>query len=462
MTDLFAARSQMALSLAFHILFAVVGIGMPLLMVAAERRWLAKGDPLDLELAKRWCRGTAILFAVGRRLRHRAQLRAWPALARIHGTGRTHHRHAVLPRGLRLLHRSHLPRDLSVWVGSDPPRAHLFAGVLVAASGALSGVFVVIANAWMNTPTGFDLVDGVPVNIDPLRAILNPAAFQQTLHMTLAAYAATGFAVAGIHAFLLLRDPLNAFHRRALALGLLVGGPAALLQPLSGDLSARNVAAYQPAKLAAMEALFQTRPAAPLLLGGWPDLETRTVRFGIEIPYGLSLLAHHDPHAIVTGLDRIPRNEWPHVPTVHLAFQVMVGIGTLMAAVALWGLWSLFRRHDLGRRRPLLFVIAGCGPTGIRGDRSRLGGDRDRPAALGDSRRAPNQPGRHPHARTDLHPARLQPALPVPRRGGRLAAICPDHPQPATPGMVPHLCTPDAGVRVTTRLVSPQQAAADA
>ena len=113
---------------------------------------------------------------------------------------------------------------------------------MVAASGAASGVFVVIANAWMNAPAGFEVVDGAIANVDPIAAMLNPMAFQQALHMILAAYAATGFAVAGIHAFLLLLDRQNAFHRRALGIALLVGGPAAVLQPLSGDLSARAVA----------------------------------------------------------------------------------------------------------------------------------------------------------------------------------------------------------------------------
>jgi hypothetical protein len=139
------------------------------------------------------------------------------------------------------------------------------AGVLVAVSGALSGIFVVIANVWMNTPTGFDLVDGRPVNIDPIAAMRNPAAFAQTLHMTLAAYAATGFVVAGIHALRLLPDPRNAFHRRALAVALLVGAPAAVLQPLSGDLCARVVSRCQPTKLAAMEGQIRTEVGAPWL-----------------------------------------------------------------------------------------------------------------------------------------------------------------------------------------------------
>ncbi len=364
-TDLLAARAQMGLSLGFHILFAVVGIGMPLLMVVAERRWLATGNPLDLELAKRWCRGTAILFAVGAVsgtvLSFELGL-LWPGFMELAGP--------IIGMPFSLEGFAFFTEAIFLGIylyGWDriSPRAHLWAGGLVAFSGMISGVFVVIANAWMNTPTGFDLVDGMPANIDPIRAIFNPAALQQTLHMTLAAYAATGFAVAGIHALLLLRDPLNAFHRRALTIGLLVGAPAALLQPLSGDMSARNVAEYQPAKLAAMEALFRTRSAAPLLIGGLPDMATGEVRFGLEIPYGLSLLAHHDPDAVVQGLDSIPRADWPHVPTVHLAFQIMVGIGSLMAMVALWSLWVMLRQQEVASHRRLLAAITGCAPLGF-------------------------------------------------------------------------------------------------
>lgn len=365
MSDLLAARSQMAMSLGFHIIFAVVGIGMPLLMVLAERRWIRHGDPLDLELAKRWSKGTAILFAVGAVsgtvLSFELGL-LWPGFMELAGPI------IGMPFSLEgfafFMEAIFLGIYLYGW-NRLPPRAHLFAGVMVAVSGALSGIFVVIANAWMNTPAGFELVNGEVTNIDPVAAIFNPAAFQQTLHMTLAAYTATGFVVAGIHAYLLLREPMNAFHRRALTIGLLVGAPAALLQPISGDISAKNVTQYQPAKLAAMEGLFETRAAAPLMIGGWPDMEARETKWGIEIPYGLSLLGHGDPHAVVIGLDSIPRDQWPHVPTVHLAFQVMVGLGSWLALVSLWTLVLMLRRQDVASHPWLLRAIALSAPMGF-------------------------------------------------------------------------------------------------
>jgi cytochrome d ubiquinol oxidase subunit I len=203
------------------------------------------------------------------------------------------------------------------------------------------------------------------VNPDPIAGMLNPAAFPQTLHMTLAAYAATGFAVAGIHALRLLREPGNGFHRRALQVALWVGAPAALLLPLSGDVSARHVAQWQPVKLAALEGQFKTERGAPLRIGGWPDEAAGETRYALEIPRGLSLLAFHDPSAEVKGLEAFPRSDWPPVLPVHLGFQIMVGLGSFMALVAAWTLALMARRRDLVGHRWLLRALVAAAPTGF-------------------------------------------------------------------------------------------------
>jgi cytochrome d ubiquinol oxidase subunit I len=171
--------------------------------------------------------------------------------------------------------------------------------------------------------------------------------------------------VAGIHAWALRRDPANGFHLKALRVALLVGAPAAILQPLSGDLAARHVARAQPAKFAAMESLFETRRGAPLTLGGWPDAEARETRFAIEIPRALSLLTFRDPDAEIAGLDRVPRDEWPNVAVVHLGFQVMVGLGTYMAVVSAWALLVLARRREPAGRPRLLAALAIAAPMGF-------------------------------------------------------------------------------------------------
>lgn len=366
MSDLLAARSQMAVSLGFHIVFAVIGIGMPALMCVAERRWQTTGEAIYLELAKRWSKGTAILFAVGAVsgtvLSFELGL-LWPRFMELAGP--------VIGMPFSLEGFAFFTEAIFLGIylyGWDriSPRAHWWSGVVVAVSGAASGIFVVIANAWMNAPTGFDvLADGRVVNVDPIAGMLNPMAFPQTLHMTLAAYAATGFAVAGIHALLLLIAPRNLFHRRAFSVALLVGAPAALLQPLSGDISARAVARTQPTKLAAMEAHFETARGVPLLIGGWPDPEAGAVRYALRIPRGLSLLAFHDPDAEVKGLREFPRENWPNVRAVHVAFQIMVGLGTYMALVALWAGWVALRRGVPAERRWLLRAIALATPMGF-------------------------------------------------------------------------------------------------
>jgi cytochrome d ubiquinol oxidase subunit I len=144
-----------------------------------------------------------------------------------------------------------------------------------------------------------------------------------------------------------------------------VGAPAALLQPVSGDLSARTVARLQPAKLAALEGQFTTERGAPLRIGGWPDADARVTRYALEIPRGLSLLAFHDPGAEVRGLAEFPRDQWPPLAPVHLGFQVMVGLGTAMAAVSAWVILTVVRRKALDQQRALLIALAVVTPFGF-------------------------------------------------------------------------------------------------
>ena len=366
MTDLLAARTQMALSLGFHIVFAEIGIAMPLMMVIAEWRWHRTGDRVFLELAHRWAKGTAILFAVGAVsgtvLSFELGL-LWPGFMRFAGPI------IGIPFSLEGFAFFHEAIFLGVYLyGWErvSRRAHLAAGVVVAVSGAASALFVVLVNAWMNTPTGYQLArDGSLASIDPIVAMQSPAAVQQVLHMLLAAYAATGLAVAGLHAWMLLRGRNAPLHRRALVIALLVGAPAAVLQPLSGDISARVVAETQPVKLAALEGQWATVRGAPLRIGGWPDAEREETRWALEIPYGLSLLARHDPGATIQGLKAVARRDRPPVAVVHLAFQAMVGAGSTMMLVALWAGWLAWRRRDLADERWFLRALATITPFGF-------------------------------------------------------------------------------------------------
>lgn len=333
MDDLLAARLQMALSLGFHIVFACIGMAMPFLMAIAEWRWLRTGEQVYKDLARAWARGVAIFFAVGAvsgTLLSFELGMLWPTFMEHAGPifgmpfsweGTAFFIEAIA-LGLFLYGWDRLGR----WT-------HWATGVVVGLSGVASGVFVIAANSWMNSPAGFDWVDGRAENIDPVAAMFNKAWFHQALHMVIAAFAATGFAVAGTHALLLLRDRRRRFHREAMAIALGFGAIAAIAQPLSGDRLAKQTAELQPAKLAAMEAHFETSKRADFVIGGWPDEAEERVRHAIRIPGLLSYLAHGDFDAEVMGLDAFPPDERPPVLVTHIAFQIMIACGMAMMAL---------------------------------------------------------------------------------------------------------------------------------
>jgi cytochrome d ubiquinol oxidase subunit I len=355
----------MAMSLAFHIVFAALGIGMPLLMAIAEALYLRTGQAEYLDLSKRWSRGTAVLFAVGAVsgtvLSFELGL-LWPGFMEKAG--------AIIGMPFSLEGFAFFTEAIFIGVylygwNRLPPFMHWLAGLIVAASGVLSGIFVVTANAWMNSPAGFKIVDGKITEVDPIAAMLNQASFHEVLHMTLAAFVATGFAVAAVHAFLLLRHPNSLFHRKALGIALAVGCISAPLQIVSGDYSARAVARLQPAKLAAMEAHYRTQSGAPLLIGGLPDDRTRTTRHAIVIPRGLSLLLAGDPDARVAGLEEFPQDDWPKVRIVHWAFDLMVAAGLAMLALAVWTGWVWRQRRPLPGHPRLLRALVAGGPLGF-------------------------------------------------------------------------------------------------
>ena len=365
MSDFFFARSQMAMSLAFHIIFAALGTGMPLLMAFAEGMYLRTRQPVYLDLSKRWARGTAILFAVGAVsgtvLSFELGL-LWPRFMEKAG--------AIIGMPFSLEGFAFFTEAIFIGVylygwNRLSPFWHWFSGLIVAVSGIFSGIFVVTANAWMNSPAGFKMVDGKITDIDPIAAMLNQASLHEVLHMTLAAFAATGFAVAAVHAFFLLRDRNSLFHRSALGIALAVAGISIPLQILSGDLSARAVGRLQPAKLAAMEAHYRTQTGAPLLIGGIPNDETRTTDYALSIPYGLSFLLADDFDARVAGLDEFPKSEWPNVRIVHWSFDLMVASGMALLALAVWSGWLWWKHRRLADHPWLLRALVAAGPLGF-------------------------------------------------------------------------------------------------
>jgi len=365
MDDLIAARLQMASTLGFHIIFASIGIAMPFFMAASHRRWIITQDKTYLTLTKIWSKGVAIFFAVGA----------------VSGTVLAFELGLLWPEFMK--HAGPIIGMPFSWEGTAffleaialglflygweklPPKIHWLCGLAVGICGVSSGLFVICANGWMNSPTGFEWKDGQALNIDPVRAMFNPAAFWQGIHMTVAAFQATAVAVAGMHAFLLLRGHTPKIHAAALKIATIFFIVASLVQPLTGDLLAKDVAKRQPLKLAAMESLFKTQQHAPLLIGGIPNLEQQKVNYGIELPSMLSFLAKADFSAEVQGLTDFPRSEWPPVLIVHFAFQIMVAVGFTLVALAILLIYILWRAPRLLEKSWLLKILALSTPLGF-------------------------------------------------------------------------------------------------
>lgn len=325
----------MAMSLAFHIIFACIGMVMPWLMTVAHFRWLRTGDASYYRLTKAWSKGVAIFFVTGAVsgtvLSFEMGL-LWPGFMEhagpIFGMPFSLEGTAFFVEAIALGLYLYGWKRMQRWV-------HWGTGVVVGISGVASGVLVVAANGWMNSPSGFvfDEVTGTYGQVDPVAALFNDAWLHQSLHMTLAAFVATGFAVAGIHAWLLLKGRNRAFHLKAARIALVFAAVAALLQPLSGHQAADRVAELQPTKLAAMEAHYETGPA-DMIIGGIPNDATESVDYAIRLPGMLSWLIHFDTEAEVAGLDQVAPADRPNVPVVHFAYQIMIGLGMFLAALS--------------------------------------------------------------------------------------------------------------------------------
>ncbi|MEE2772641.1 MAG: cytochrome ubiquinol oxidase subunit I [Bacteroidota bacterium] len=364
MENLDFARLQMAFTLGFHIIFACIGMVMPFFMIISHKKWLNTRKEVYLNLTKAWQRGVAIFFVTGAVSGTALSFELgmlWPEFMK--------HAGPVIGMPFSLEGAAFFVEAIALgfylygW-NKLPERFHWFTGIIIGISGVLSGILVVSANAWMNSPAGFEVVNGEFVNIDPVAAFFNAAWLSQAVHMTLAAFAATGFAVAGIHAFQILRNKRPELHKEAFKIALFFGAVAAILQPISGDLSAKDVAKRQPVKLAAMEAHYETEAGAPLFIGGIVDEENQEVNGKIEIPKALSFLAFGDFDAEVQGLNDFPKEDHPPVSIVHYAFQVMVGIGTLMMLAGILFFIS-FRKKSWLNKRSFWWLFALMSPLGF-------------------------------------------------------------------------------------------------
>ncbi|WP_112466142.1 cytochrome ubiquinol oxidase subunit I [Streptomyces triticisoli] len=365
--DLAAARAQMGFSLAWHIIVACLGVGLPALTLLAEWYGIRTGNPAHRLLARRWARAMGVLFAVGAVsgtiLSFEMGL-LWPGLMGRFGQV------IGLPFALEgiafFLEAIFLGIYLYAW-DRLPPRRHLLTGIPIVISGTVSAFFVVCANAWMNQPRGFTLRDGKVVHVDPWAAMLNPASPPQTVHMILAAFMVASFLAASVYAVALLRGRRDAYHRAGFFIPFTLGAIATPFQIVVGDWAARFLADYQPAKLAAAEGVYRTGSHVPLTLGGVTG--DHGLKYGLEIPNGLSLLVGYSPGTVVQGLDRVPPALRPPVTGVHWAFDLMVAAGFFLLLMGVWLLWQWWRRHraggELSTPRLFLALAALAGPAAV-------------------------------------------------------------------------------------------------
>jgi cytochrome bd ubiquinol oxidase subunit I len=361
---LLEARQMQALSLGVHIPLVCFGISFPSMVLFVEWLHNRTGDPAYRALAKRWSKVMLILFAIGvvtgTILSFELGL-LWPRFMERWGEV---FGFAFAIEGLAFFVEAIF---IAIYVyGWDrlSPRMHFLSGIPIALAGIVGSTSVIAVNGWMNNPQGFDLAaNGEVTGVRPLEALFNPHLWHEEVHMYLAGFIVASALVAGVYAAAWLRGRRDAYHRAGLVIPLAVLCLAAPAQVVVGDWAARTVAESQPTKLAAVEALEKTTSGADLTVGGL-YLDGK-VRGGVSIPRLLSLLASHDPNATVEGLNEIPAGDRPPVAWVRNAFQLMVGIGTLLALLGLWFLWVRWRRGALPRSRWFYRAVVAAGPASL-------------------------------------------------------------------------------------------------
>ena len=360
---LLPAREQMALSLGWHIILACFGVAFPTMIFVMHWRGIYRDDPVALGLARRWAKVSAVLFAIGAVsgtvLSFEMGL-LWPGLMGTFGDV------LGLPfafEGLSFFVEAiFLGIYLYGW-GRMPPKRHLLMLVPMGCAGIFGTFCVLAVNAWMNDPTGFRMVDGEVTDVEPWAAMFNDQVWLQFLHMWVAAFMVAGFLISAVYAVGMLRGRMNQHHRLGFTVPFVFASVAAMVQPFIGHFLGLRVAETQPAKLAAFELALETEAPSPLRIGGL--LVDGEVRWSLDIPRLGSLISRNSFNDPVQGLETIPADQHPPVNITHLAFQSMIGIGTLLmvAAVLFW--LARWRGHDLLDNRWFLRFAVVAGPLAV-------------------------------------------------------------------------------------------------
>jgi cytochrome bd ubiquinol oxidase subunit I len=344
MDPLILSRILTAETLGFHIIWATIGVGVPIFIFLAEGWGLYKKEPHYILMARRWTRGFVITVAVGVVTGTSIGLMLsllWPRFMQMAGNV------ISLPLFLEtfafFFEAIFLGIYLYTWDRFKKPIIHWLTCIPIIIGSSLSAVFITTVNAFMNTPAGFTLKNGNTLtNLRPLEAMMNPATPTKVAHVLSSAYVTAAFLLGGIAAYAIMRGRTEAYYKKAVKLTMIGGLILALATAIAGDLSGKFLAEYQPEKLAAAEWHFETQKRAPLIVGGYLD-ENNQVRGAIKIPLALSILAKGDPNKETIGLNDVPKELWPPL-YVHYLFDGMVGIGFYLIFIsglflALW-IWK--------------------------------------------------------------------------------------------------------------------------
>ncbi|MFC4738292.1 cytochrome ubiquinol oxidase subunit I [Bacillus daqingensis] len=352
------------LTLGFHAIFATIGVGIPIMIAIAEWMGIKRNDPHYTLLARRWARGFVITVAIGVVTGTAMGLQLsllWPNFMQAAG-------HTIgLPMFMEVFafffEAIFLGIYLYTWDRFKSKMRHFLLVIPIVIGATASAFFITTVNAFMNAPQGFDIIDGVVTNVNPLEAMFNPATPTKISHVIITCYLTAAFVLGAIAAVKILRGNKSVYHRKALHMTMVAGAVFAVGTAVIGDLSGKYLHEYQPEKLAAAEWHFETETEAPLILGGIIN-EDNEISYALEIPYALSILAGGTPDTEVIGLNEFPEEDLPPL-FVHYFFDLMVFIGMYLAAVSTLFVVMNWKKTWNAFNKPLLIMVAAGGPLAI-------------------------------------------------------------------------------------------------
>ncbi|MDN4072882.1 cytochrome ubiquinol oxidase subunit I [Fictibacillus terranigra] len=361
--SVYFSRLLTELTLSFHIIYATIGVGIPLMIMIAQWVGIKKQDEHYILLARRWTRGFVITVAVGVVTGTAIGLQLsllWPNFMEMAG-------HVIsLPLFMEVFafffEAIFLGIYLYTWDRFENQKKHMLLLIPVAAGASFSAIFITMVNAFMNVPRGFDIAHGQLVNINPVLAMFNPAMPSKVAHVLATSYMTCAFVLASIGAYRLLKGSNHVYHKKGLFLTMKLGLVFSITSAVIGDFSGKYLAEYQPEKLAAAEWHFETEKGAPLIMYG--VLENKEVKYALKIPYALSILAHGTPRAEVIGLNQFSEDEVPPL-YIHYLFDLMVTIGMWMIVVSLVFLIGTWRRWRLVSSKSFRWLIVLGGPLSM-------------------------------------------------------------------------------------------------